>query len=564
MELAQRFRELRQGAGLTGRSLAVPRYNPSYVSQIEAGRRQPSAEALQFFAQRLGVSPRYLATGVPDGVESRLQYGIEHARELLRQGEPMEAERQLEKVLAQVQEYGLPRLQAQTLTVLGDALRQKGEHRRAIDAYEQAAAGPLTRREKGAAVGGLARALLAFGDLNYGLEVVDAYLKDQDDEAGDATVLTDLQSVLVSIYFERGEMVRAERAARRALASAGPDVPLPVRAVAYWHASRVVAELKQWDEALELATRARVLMEESEDRRRVGRLHNAYAFLCLEADPPRTREAKVHLDSAERMLTEASGDDRAQVHTERSRLALMEERPAEALDHATLALAEVTSDRLEFARCLFLKGRALAALGRGPEATQTLQKAAGLFANRGARQQEAACWRELGELHLARSDLDGAIFALRAGLEALDPRRWGGGGARNPQAVVVRARHGVTERLSRPEGRHVPGRHAERSIGPDVPGGPPGAGLAVKGPEPRQDDLLSSHDGSGDALHERVDHQGDVACRHLGLRSDLFHQLALVHVDAPPLSRAAATSTIRSWIVASSPSSDALESPRPT
>jgi tetratricopeptide (TPR) repeat protein len=283
--------------------------------------------------------------------------------------------------------------------------------------------GPLTRREKGTAVGGLARALLALGDLGYGVEVVESYLKDHNGEPVDSAVLTDLQSVLVSIYFERGEIVRAERAARRALASAGPDVPLPVRAVAYWHASRVVAELKQWDEALELAMRARVLMEESEDRRRVGRLHNAYAFLCLEAEPPRLREAKWHLDSAERMLTEASGDDRAQILTERSRLAIMEERPAEALQHATEALSEIASDRLEFARCLFLKGRALAALGRGPEAAQTLQEAADLFRARGARQQEAACWRELGELHLGRSDFEGATFALKAGLEALDPRR---------------------------------------------------------------------------------------------------------------------------------------------
>jgi tetratricopeptide (TPR) repeat protein len=423
MPLARRFRELREGAGLTGRALALPRYNPSYVSQIESGRRQPSSEALHFFAQRLGVSPKYLATGIPDGVESRLQYRLEHARELIRQGDPTEAERQLEKLLAQAQEYDLPRLQCQALTVLGDALRQKGEHRQAIDVYEQALEGPLTRREKGSAIGVLARALLALGDLGYSVEVVESYLKAQDEEPIDSTVLTDLQSVLVSIYFERGEIVRAERAARRALASAGPEVPLPVRAVAYWHASRVVAELKHWDEALELATRARVLMEESDDRRRVGRLHNAYAFLCLEADPPRLPEAKQSLDAAERMLTEASGDDRAQVLTERSRLALMEERPAEALEHANGALSEIASDRLEFARSLFLKGRALAGLGRGPEAVETLGEAASLFRARGARQQEAACWRELGELSLGRSDFEGAVFALKAGLEALDPRR---------------------------------------------------------------------------------------------------------------------------------------------
>jgi tetratricopeptide (TPR) repeat protein len=423
MELAKRFRELREGAGLSGRALAHPRYNPSYISQIEAGRRQPSNEALHFFAERLGVSPTYLATGIPDGVEARLQYDLEEAREHIRLGDPVEAEQHLEKLLAKAQEYDLPRLQSQTLTVLGDSLRQTGQHRKAVDVYDRALAGLLTRREQGVAVGGLARALLALGDLNYGAEVVERYLADQSGERIDAAVLTDLQSVLVSIYFERGEIIKAERAASRALASATPDVPLPVRAVAYWHASRVVAERKEWDEALELATRARVLMEESEDRRRVGRLHNAYAFLCLEAEPPRLQEAKQHLEAAERMLTEASGDDRAQVLTERSRLALLEERPEEALDHATRALTEVTSDQLEYPRCLFLKGRALSALGRRREAAEALRESAALFRARGARQQEAACWREVGEVHLDLSDLDGAILALRAGLEALDPRR---------------------------------------------------------------------------------------------------------------------------------------------
>jgi tetratricopeptide (TPR) repeat protein len=101
----------------------------------------------------------------------------------------------------------------------------------------------------------------------------------------------------------------------------------------------------------------------------------------------------------------------------------MEDLPTEALEHARQALEAVRSDGLERARSLFLKGRALAALDRGQEAAQALQEAAAVFQERGARQQEAACWRELGELHLGRCDVDGAIFALKAGLQALDPRR---------------------------------------------------------------------------------------------------------------------------------------------
>src|SRR5439155_516177 len=83
--------------------------------------------------------------------------------------------------------------------------------------------------------------------------------------------------------FERGDVLRAERAAHRALTAAEQGAPLEVRANAYWDASRVLAESKRWAEALDLATRARVLMEELDNRRQVARLHNAYGYLCLEA-----------------------------------------------------------------------------------------------------------------------------------------------------------------------------------------------------------------------------------------------------------------------------------------
>jgi tetratricopeptide (TPR) repeat protein len=237
-------------------------------------------------------------------------------------------------------------------------------------------------------------------------------------------VATALHSVLVSVYFERGDIVRAEAAAQRALAAADSLAPSDVRAVAYWHASRVLAERKQWDEALQLATRARVLLELSNDRRRVARIHNAYAFLCLEAEPPRIEEARRHLDLAATKLTEASSPgDMAYVLSERSRLALLEGKPEEALSLSAQALQHTTFDELERGRCLFLEGRALASMNRGLEARQALREAAEVFEKHGARQQQAACWREIAEFDLAAGDVDAAVEAFRTGFEALNPRR---------------------------------------------------------------------------------------------------------------------------------------------
>jgi tetratricopeptide (TPR) repeat protein len=421
--IAERFRELRRQAGLTSTALAAPKYTVSYVSQIEAGRRVPSKDALAFFAERLGVSPRYLATGIPDGIEFSLRYHLEAARHDVEE-RPREAEAVLRRLMAQADQYGLGRLYALAQAALGDSLRSQRQMREAIDAYEQALGGDLPDRERGMAVGGLARAYRSVGDLTYAAEVVEAHMKRQSHRPLDPTVATDLQSVLISIYFERGDVIRAERAARRALDAADHSLSPEVRAIAYWHASRVLAETKQWEEALELSTRARVLLEEVDDRRRVGRLHNAYAFICLEREPPRVDDARRHLELAETILVGAAArEDLATVFTERSRLALLEEQPDEALVHAERALAHAASDEMEVARSLFLKGRALGMLGRRGESREALTQAAELFEQQGARQQQASCWRELGELDLAAGDVASAVEALRAGLAALDPRR---------------------------------------------------------------------------------------------------------------------------------------------
>jgi tetratricopeptide (TPR) repeat protein len=424
MDFATRFRELRRRSGLTTTALALPRYSVSFVSRIEAGHRKPSPEALAYLAERLGVSPEYLVTGVPDGLEPNLRLRLEEARRNLHAETARSAEETLRMLLTEAGQYGLEKLRAHILAALGVALRLQARFREAIGALEEAMEIGLPRIDEGMALGELARAYRSVGDLSYAIEVVQSYLERNGTEPLDPAVATDLHSVLVSVYFERGDIVRAEAAAGRALGAADSLAPSDVRAVAYWHASRVLAERKRWDEALELATRARILLELSNDRRRVGRVHNAYAFLCLEAEPPRIEEARRHLDIAEAKLIEvASPGDLAYVLTERSRLALLEGRPEEALSLSARALEHSAFDELERGRCLFLKGRALASLDRRPEAREVLQEASAVFEKHGARQQQAACWREIAEFDLAAGDVDSAVEAFRSGFEALDPRR---------------------------------------------------------------------------------------------------------------------------------------------
>ena len=283
-------------------ALAHPKYTVSFISQIESGRRNPSPEALEFFASRLGVTARYLATGIPEGAEDELRYALEEGRQAVRRGELDVAEAHVADVLARADELGLPKMRGEALVLRGDALMRQGDSRKALQTYEDALKQDLAGRQAGMAISGLARAYRALGDLTYSVGLVEGFLEDPQHQPLDAGVSAELHSVLVSLYFERGDIERATRASERALDAAEQGVTNEIRANAYWDASRVKAEARQWDEALDLATRARLLMEELDDRRNAARLYNVAAFICLESDPPRLREAKKHLDKGEKVL----------------------------------------------------------------------------------------------------------------------------------------------------------------------------------------------------------------------------------------------------------------------
>ena len=424
MELAARIRDLRVQAGLTKTALARPRYTVSYVSQIESGRRTPSSEAIQFFAGQLGVSADYLATGIPEDIDEQLRYRLEEARGAIRDGRSCEAQRLAENATAQAEEYGLAPLAHQGKVLVAEALSQQGRFPEAIDVYEEALEHDLPERDRALGVAGLAKVYRTVGDLAYAVQLVETYLEKGDRGPLDPSLTAELQSVLVSIYFERGDVTRAERAAKRALAAASHGGSLDLRAKAYWYASRVLAENRKWSEALDYATRATVLMEELDDRHNLARLHNAYAFICLEVEPPRLDDAKEHLDRAEALLpAEIASSELAYILEERGRIAMLRGESDEALEWAERGLAEAGADEVEAARCLYLKGRALSLLDRRAEARGVLSQAATAFAAQGARQQEASCWRELGELDVADGDLASAVNAFRAGLEALDQAR---------------------------------------------------------------------------------------------------------------------------------------------
>lgn len=95
--LGRRLRELRIAAGLTQAELAGSRFSHAYVSVLEAGRREPSRTAVDYFAQRLGVPSEELWG------EKGASWAIELADDLRAEGLHDESRALLEKTLGNLE-----------------------------------------------------------------------------------------------------------------------------------------------------------------------------------------------------------------------------------------------------------------------------------------------------------------------------------------------------------------------------------------------------------------------------------------------------------------------------
>ena len=98
--LGKRLRELRTRFGLTQADVAGDRYTHAYVSTIEAGRREPSNDALAYFAERLGVGVEELWSG------RSVDWALQMSEDLRAQGLTQEAYELLERTLTNLERAG--------------------------------------------------------------------------------------------------------------------------------------------------------------------------------------------------------------------------------------------------------------------------------------------------------------------------------------------------------------------------------------------------------------------------------------------------------------------------
>lgn len=219
-----RLHRLRQERGLTQKDVAGDRYSAAFVSTIESGRRNPSRDAVGYFAERLGVDENELLTGRPAHVLAELQLQLAIARHARSSDELGEAVRLYAEVTEAAREADLPRVEAAALHGLAWCDQRGGDlssaMRRLDEAENRLADEPLT--EHVPIIATRARLLRLRGALReaaYTLETTRERLKQ--DGLASPEAMVQLSYGLVGVYMELGLPQRAAHAAETALSLVG-------------------------------------------------------------------------------------------------------------------------------------------------------------------------------------------------------------------------------------------------------------------------------------------------------------------------------------------------------
>ena len=220
MSVGQRLRRLRLQSGLTQKELADPRYTHAYVSTIEAGRRMPSATALEHFASKLSVDVEELRTGRPPDLEAKLRHKLQGARRDISAGELDDASKVLNQVLRDSKRYKMGDLEAKAVEYQALVEERRGNIQTAFELYEDVekilieAPPPMLAD----CIAGQARCLIGLGDIRYAIHLVESLVERMEREGfKDPNAMVRLYAPLVWAYAQLGVQSKASEYADRAV-----------------------------------------------------------------------------------------------------------------------------------------------------------------------------------------------------------------------------------------------------------------------------------------------------------------------------------------------------------
>ena len=431
VRLGERVRALRISAGLTQTDLGGERFSKEYVSQIERGKTRPTQATVEWLAERLGVDPAFLATGVSTEDRAKVEAELERAEALMQAHRDDEALEVLRGVRPGIESAGVASLVVRALADEAWALQELGDPREAIDLLLRAR--ELAERQE---FSDLDRADLLYrlGVCRYKLSSISTAIALFDEALALAERSGLPCGVLRSDILQRRsrchrrlrDYVAARDDVERALELAQDLGDRAAIANAYFQASLISQRQGHYVLSRSYAQRAKELYQQLNDERNVGRLHLMLGGLTLLLGDEENAVEHLKASYARALDTDSPADAAqalegiARVHLNRGEYDQAEDLARKALDLLQGRedyLHEVSPSQLVLGRALLERGR----LGEAEEAFRAADAAAEQMASISHR---AEAWVALGDLAARRGDDREAARLYRSAAEALQEIRF--------------------------------------------------------------------------------------------------------------------------------------------
>jgi len=415
---------------LTQTKLGLGRFSKEYVSQIERGRVRPNEAALEWLAERLEVSRRFLETGVSSPEHER-------TASVISQAEAAIAAREFDQAIANLDGLGEtsvalePDLELRAVLGGATARFELGRIEEALSVLIRAR--DLVDDDSFTDVD-RANVLFHIGQCRYRLSSVptavalftEALELMRHSDAIDDRLRCRILRWRSRCYRRQGDWEAARGDVEAALELSERLGDGEALAHGYFQASIIAERRGHWVLARSYAERAKALYEEQEDRLNVGRLLNNLGGLTfLLGDQDRAAELlkeafAVALEVGSKPDAAQAVSSLAQVNLRTGHVALAEEQARQAL-----SLLDGRVDFLdEQGNAQLVLGRALLEQGKLEESEHALAAAEAAFEQLSSGSHRAAAWTAQADLSVRRGDKDTALSLYRRAAETLQDFRF--------------------------------------------------------------------------------------------------------------------------------------------
>jgi tetratricopeptide (TPR) repeat protein len=431
LRLGERVRALRVSAGLTQSQLAGDRFSKEYISQIERGKTRPKPATIEWLAERLGVDPVFLASGVSTEERTKAEALLARAEALSEAHRHDEAIEAYRAARPSVSGAGAASLELRLLTGEAWSLGQHGDVRESLELLQRAR--ELAERPEFSDVD-RADVLFRLGVCRWQLSSITTAIA-LFDEALALAERTGLPCDLLRAdilcwrsrcHRRQRDYVAAREDVERALELAEGLGDRRAIANTYFQASLIAQRQGHYVLSRNYAQRAKELYQELNDERNVGRLLLMFGGLTLMlGDEERAVE---HLKASyARALDSDSPADAAQALAGIARVHLNrgEYDEADALSRQVLELIRDREDYLyEVSGSQLVLGRALLERGRLDEAEECFRAADAAAEQLESLSYRTEAWVAMGDLAARRGDDREASRLYRNAAEALQEIRF--------------------------------------------------------------------------------------------------------------------------------------------